>query len=192
MRSPGPRVSGYTYTPLVSRRSIAPGYPSSSVPSAAERSASRASAAWRSRSRAATVTLTVAISGGTSRLISPRTATTGSVIDQTLSGSAEPAHRFGHPLVGTGEGDPDVLGAGRAVELAGRGQDPQRRQPVDGLPARVAVGDPQVETGLGVVDREPRGGERAGQGLPAGRVPGPLDAHVLLVGERGRHRRLHG
>ena len=55
----------------------------------------------------------------------------------------------------------------------------------------VRVGGPQVQSGLGVVDRPARLGERPSQQRTPGRVPLPLRDGVRVIGQRRRHRRLH-
>src|ERR1700712_5117529 len=68
--------------------------------------------------------------------------------------SAQGLDRGGDPLVGGGDGDPDVLVAGAAVERARRHQDTALGQPGDGVPAGLVAGGPEVEGRLGVVDPE--------------------------------------
>ncbi len=67
----------------------------------------------------------------------------------------KPLHGSGYPLIGRGQRHPYVLRSPRAVELAGRDEDAELRQPRDGVTARLAAGRPQVEPGLRVVDGQP-------------------------------------
>ena len=77
--------------------------------------------------------------------------------------SAEPPDDLVDVGVGRGQRDPDVLLAGRPVELAEGHQDPVVGEPGGRLGAVLAAGDPQVQAGLGVVDRQSRVDERIQQ-----------------------------
>ena len=81
-----------------------------------------------------------------------------------------------------------MVGAGGAVERAGRDQDPEVGQLGDRRPAVGAVraaGGPQVERRLGVVDGEARGLERRPQRGSARGVPLVLLRAVPVVSEYG-------
>src|SRR5262245_17579897 len=93
-------------------------------------------------------------------------------------GLLEPVGTRLDALVGGGQRDPDVPGAGGAVERAGRDQDAAVGQPADSLPAVLVAGGPQVEAGGGVVDAEAGAGQRGAQHLAAAGVPLPLLRHV--------------
>src|SRR5437868_6437619 len=104
---------------------------------------------------------------------------------------SEPLDGGADALVGGGEGDADVPGAGRTIELTGRGEDAERRQVRDRVPARFVPGDPQVERRLRVVNAEAVPLESGAQRSTAARVPLALLIHVRVVVEGDRHRRLH-
>ncbi len=52
--------------------------------------------------------------------------------------------------------DPDVAGAGRAVEVARRDQDAEGGEPRHRVPARLVAGRPEIQAAFGVVDPETR------------------------------------
>ena len=73
---------------------------------------------------------------------------------QPAGASRVPGDGGGDPLVGRGQRDAHVAGAGRAVERARRDQDAQAGQALDRRPAVLVAGGPEVEAGLRVVDPE--------------------------------------
>src|SRR3569833_2342859 len=104
----------------------------------------------------------------------------------------EAGDRGGDPLVGRGERRPYVPGALGAVELPRPDEDAQPGEGLHGVPAGFVAGQPEVETGLGMVDTEAVRLEGGAQGLAAAGVPLPLLLDVLVVLERDRHRGLYG
>src|SRR5262249_25940884 len=97
----------------------------------------------------------------------------------------------GHSLVGGHERDAYVARAGRAVEIAWGDEDAEAREGLDGVPAGLVAGGPEVQARLGMVDAK---AVRLECGLQHGtppRVPFPLPQYVLVVPVRGDHRGLH-
>ena len=80
-----------------------------------------------------------------------------------------------------------MLRAACTVEVAGSSEDSPGRQPVDGVAARLTAGGPEVESALGVLDREAGAFEGAAEVEAAGRVCLALDLDVTIVGQRGGH-----
>ena len=101
----------------------------------------------------------------------------------------------GDAFVGCGEGDADVAGALRAVELARCDEDASLGQPGDGVAARLVTRGPKIERALGVVDPEAGPLERLAEGGPTLSVALPLliDVHVVVEdgGQGGLDRRRH-
>src|SRR5690348_7745548 len=91
--------------------------------------------------------------------------------------TSKPLCRSGDPLVRGGQCDPDVTCATLAVERAGSDQDAGPRQAVDAHQGRLVGGRPQVQTGLGVLDREPRRSQRRGEQVT------PVPVALLLLGD---------
>jgi len=96
------------------------------------------------------------------------------------------------PLVGGCQRDPYMVIAGRAVEVAGRREDAEVGEAVDGDAAGFAEAGPQVQSGLRVVDPVAGGDQRGGQDLPPRRVPVALDPYVLVVAQQDGHSSLYG
>jgi hypothetical protein len=94
-------------------------------------------------------------------------------------------------LVGGGERNPHVPGAGWSVEVSGRNQDSEPGEPAHGVPARLVPGRPEIQTALGVVDPEPRGLQCRPKNAAPGQIPLPLVVDVPVVLERGNHGGLH-
>src|SRR4029453_2485629 len=93
-------------------------------------------------------------------------------------------------FVGRREGHTHVLGAGRAVERTGSSQDPALGEPLDGGPAFLAAGGPEVEPGLGMPQGEAGTEQRFAKDRSASGVALSLDQHMLLVAEGRDHGRL--
>ena len=74
-----------------------------------------------------------------------------------------------------------MLGAACAVELTGCRQNATLREPADGVAARLAAGDPEIQTGVGIVDGKAGRAERRQQHIAAPSVALALREHGVGV-----------
>src|SRR6476646_7094233 len=88
----------------------------------------------------------------------------GSMRANQEKAALKPGYGSCDPLVGRLQRKSHMLGAARAVELAGSHQDAALGEPRQTVAARLAAGGPQIQPGFGVLDGESRIADRGQQG----------------------------